>query len=44
MVQLLTEARDLPLLHSIQTGFGAQPASHSMGIGSYVPGGKVARA
>jgi hypothetical protein len=43
-VELLTQARDFPFLHSIQTVYGAHPASHSMGIGSYMPGGKVARA
>lgn len=44
MAQLLTEARDFPLLQSIQAGSGAHLTSYSVDIWSYVPGGKVARA
>jgi hypothetical protein len=42
-VQFPAEARDFSLLHSIQTGFVAHPASYPMGTGSSFPTGKVAR-
>jgi hypothetical protein len=32
------------LLHSVQTGSGARPASYSMGTGDSFPGGKAAGA
>jgi len=31
------------LLHLVQTGFGAHPASHPMGTTGSFPGGKAAR-
>jgi hypothetical protein len=36
------KARDSSLLHSIQTGSGAHPASYPMGTGYYFPGCKAA--
>jgi hypothetical protein len=37
-------AGDFPLLHSIQTGSGAHPASYPVGTGGSFPGGEVAGA
>jgi hypothetical protein len=34
--------QDLSLLHNVQTGSGAHPASYSIGIGASCPGGKAA--
>jgi hypothetical protein len=35
--------QEFSLLHVIQIGSGAHPASYPMGIGSSFPGGKAAR-
>jgi hypothetical protein len=43
-VKFLAETRDVSLLHNIQTGSVAQPASHMMKARASCPGGKVARA
>jgi hypothetical protein len=37
-------ARDFSLFHSIQTGFGAHPASYPIGTGGSFPKGKTAEA
>jgi len=37
-------ARDLFLLQSIQTAYGAHPASYSMGTSGTLPGGKAGSA
>jgi hypothetical protein len=42
-VQLLA-GQDSSLLHSVQTGSKAYPASYSMGVGGFFPGGKAAGA
>jgi hypothetical protein len=34
--------QDFSLLHSVETYFGAQPASYPMGTGGSFPGGKAA--
>jgi hypothetical protein len=34
--------QDFSLLHSVQTGSGAQPAYYPMGAGGSLPGGKMA--
>jgi hypothetical protein len=34
---------DVFLFHSVQTGFGAHPASYPMATGVFLPGGKAAR-
>jgi hypothetical protein len=34
--------QEFSLLHSVQTGSGAHPASYTMGTGSSFPGGKAA--
>jgi hypothetical protein len=39
---VLAGARDFSLLHSIQAGFGAHPASYHMGARDFFHGGKVA--
>jgi hypothetical protein len=36
--------QEISLLHRVQTGSGAHPASYPMGIGGSFPGGKVAGA
>jgi hypothetical protein len=36
--------QEFSLLHFVQIGFGAHPASYLMGIGGFFPGGKVAGA
>jgi hypothetical protein len=36
--------QNLSLLHSVQTGSGAHPASYQMGTGDSFPGGKAAEA
>jgi hypothetical protein len=36
------EVQDFSLLHSVQTGSGAHPASYQMGTGGSFPGGKAA--
>jgi hypothetical protein len=33
--------RDFSLLHNVQTGFGAHPASYLMGPGEFLFGGKA---
>jgi hypothetical protein len=38
------KGRDFSLLHSVQTGSGAQPASYAMGTGGSLFGGKAAAA
>jgi hypothetical protein len=38
------KGQELSLLHVVQTGSGAHPASYSMGTGGSFPGAKVARA
>jgi hypothetical protein len=38
-----TEERCFSLLHLVQTGFGAHPASYIVGTGGSYPRGKVAR-
>jgi hypothetical protein len=43
-VRFPTRARDFSQLHSVQTGYGAHPALHPMGIGCTFPGGKAAEA
>jgi hypothetical protein len=42
-VRFPAEARDFPLVHSVQTGSGTHPASHAIGTGG-CPECKVARA
>jgi hypothetical protein len=42
-VRFPTGERDFSLLHSVQTGSGAHPASYPMGTGGYFPEGKAAR-
>jgi hypothetical protein len=36
------DARDLSLLHIVQTGSGAQPPFYEMGTGNHFPGCKAA--
>jgi hypothetical protein len=38
----LTSGQDFSLLHSVQTGSGAHPASYPMGTGDFSPRGKAA--
>jgi hypothetical protein len=35
-------ARDISLIHNVQTNFGVHPVSYHMGAGGYFPGEKVA--
>jgi hypothetical protein len=42
--QGLIPGRDVSLLHSVQTGSGAHPASYPMGTGGSFPGDKAAGA
>jgi hypothetical protein len=39
-VRLLARARNFYLLPNVQTGYGAYPASYSIGTGRYFPGNK----
>jgi hypothetical protein len=39
-VRFPAELRDLSVLHSVQTGFGARPAFYPLGIGWSIPWGK----
>jgi hypothetical protein len=41
-VQFPTGAREFSLLHNIETGSGAHPASYPMGTGNSLPVGKAA--
>jgi hypothetical protein len=41
-VRFPASARDFSLLHSVQTGSGAHPASYTMGTRGCFPGGKAA--
>jgi hypothetical protein len=43
-VRLPIGVRDVPIVRSVQTGSGAQPASYPMGTGYFFPGDKAARA
>jgi len=38
----MAEVGNFSLLHCIQTGSGAHPASYPMGTSGYFPGGKAA--
>jgi hypothetical protein len=37
-VRFMSGARNVSLLHSVQTGFGTDPASYPMGTGALCPG------
>jgi hypothetical protein len=39
ILKLIFRSREFSLLHSVQTGFGAHPASYPMGHGGDFPGG-----
>jgi hypothetical protein len=41
-VRFLARTRNFSLVHSVQTGFGVQPASFPMGSGGFFTGGKAA--
>jgi hypothetical protein len=40
----ISDGDDFSLLHSVQTGFGAHPASYTIGTGGSFSGGKAAGA
>jgi hypothetical protein len=42
LVRLLVRAKNFYLLPNVQTGYGAYPASYSIGTGRYFPGNKAA--
>jgi len=42
-VQFLVGAGNLSLQHHVKAGFGAHPASYTMGTEGSFPGGKAAR-